>query len=108
MSTELRATLVDESSGTGSQDYTLTQIHKVRGHVVRIRIRRDSYQQQSWAVAEVLAAGLTWTELASAHPSTWFDLTPSPYAGKSQASALYHLASQLHARAALILAAHEG
>jgi hypothetical protein len=46
--------------------YELTRIHHADGHVLRVRVYRDSYVLQSSAVVEVLTPQRTWTTLATA------------------------------------------
>jgi hypothetical protein len=69
--------LIDESFGPICQGYELARVHRVGRHTVRIRVRRDFYQAQSFAVAEVLNAALTWTPLAGEPPATWHPWTPA-------------------------------
>ncbi|HEX8629367.1 MAG TPA: hypothetical protein VF755_14470 [Catenuloplanes sp.] len=45
-------------------NYDLTRVHHIDGHVLRVRIRRDSYGFQSYALVEVLTPARTWTVLA--------------------------------------------
>jgi hypothetical protein len=68
--------IVDDSFGIYNQGYELTRICHDSGHILRVRIRRDSHEPQSWAVVEVLNPALTWTGLATAPPSTWHEHTP--------------------------------
>lgn len=97
---------VDTSFASGRQDYRLTEIHHLGGHIVRIDIRRDVYQQQSWAQAEVLSQAKTWTLLAIEPASTWHDQAPSPHqTGAADQGHRYcqRLAGQLLDRARQIL-----
>lgn len=69
--------LVDESFGFTRQGcYDLTQVHHHGGRTLQVRIRRDSYAHQSSAYVAVLTPELTWTEVASIHPSAWHAATP--------------------------------
>jgi len=69
--------LAHESFGFTMQGcYDLTRVHHHGGHTLRIRIVRDYYAHQSRAHADVLTPALTWTEVASIHPSAWHGDTP--------------------------------
>ncbi|GEM_PF-7112854 len=58
--------LVDETfDPSGSGCYELTRVHHTDGHILRVRVRRDAYAQQSHTVAEVLTEAKTWTVLAT-------------------------------------------
>ncbi|RLK24713.1 hypothetical protein DER29_2644 [Micromonospora sp. M71_S20] len=70
-------TVVDRSFGAHSAGYDLSEIRRTDdGHRLRVRIRRDSYQRQSYALVEVLTPGLTWTNLADEPASAWHPATP--------------------------------
>lgn len=43
--------------------------------IIRLRIHRDPYQEQSYAVAEVLADDRTWSTVATLHPAGWHPAT---------------------------------
>lgn len=70
--------LLDETAFTEASCYRLTQTHDLDGHVVRVRVHRDFYLHQSWAVADVLTPALTWTELATAPAQDWHPDTHTP------------------------------
>jgi hypothetical protein len=93
-------TLVEESFGLTSQGYQLTQAHRVGGHAIRVRVRRDFYQARSFALAEVLNHALTWTPLASQPPAAWHQGTP---ARSAAAAPLTPIAAALLDRARAIL-----
>jgi hypothetical protein len=102
--TDTRFTLTDHG-------YDLTRICKLdSGHTVRVRVRRNFYKQQSYAVAEVLSTELTWTNLLSESPESWYPnsphVTPAFTRDRGKAEALLNrLATDLFARAAAVLAA---
>jgi hypothetical protein len=75
----VKPALIDASFEIGSQDRQLVHVYKDdRNNKIRVRIRRDSYPKQSWALAEVLTPGLTWTGLVSEPVDTWHDRTNLP------------------------------
>ena len=94
---------VDDSFAPERDGYTLTRIHHLHGHVIRIRIRRNCQSAESWAVADVLTPGLTWTQLAASPPATWHHKTP---AESVTPAALNPIATALLTRALTILTAH--
>lgn len=68
--------IVDETFHQSSPGcYELARIHHHDGHVLRVRICRDSYRAQSSAVVEVLTPQYTWTALATTPAPTWHDRT---------------------------------
>lgn len=97
---------VDTSFALGRQDYRLTEIHHLDGHIIRIDILRDTYQQQSFAHVEVLSQAKTWTLLVTEPASTWHDQAPSPHEAKAAGQGhayCQRLAGQLLDRARQIL-----
>lgn len=97
---------VDTSFALGRQDYRLTEIHHLGGHIIRIDILRDTYQQQSFAHVEVLSTAKTWTLLATEPASAWHDQAPSPCAASATDQGrrfCQRLAGQLLDRARQIL-----
>lgn len=97
--------LVDQATGVTGQGYTLTRVHRIGTDTVRVRVERDSYTRQSFAVAEALSALLTWTELAADPPGNWHHTTPrSAGNGVEVVGALGEIAGALLRRAAAILA----
>ena len=69
--------IVDESFDPRPEgDYTLTRIHHIDGHVLRVQVRRNSHLEQSYGVVEVLTPDLTWTVIAEAPPAGWHHATP--------------------------------
>lgn len=67
---------IDETTDIATHYYRLTQTQQLDGHTVRVRVHRDFYQDQSWAVADVLTPALTWTEIATAPANDWHPSTP--------------------------------
>ncbi|MFE0025475.1 hypothetical protein [Amycolatopsis sp. NPDC059021] len=95
---------LDESATCDQHRYTYTRVVRIGDHRVRVHVRRDNYLMQSHAVAEVLAATMTWTHLAAADAVTWFDATALP--GREPvhcATELGPIADTLIQRAAAIL-----
>jgi hypothetical protein len=69
--------IIDETFHQSRQGcYQLTRVHHVDGHVLRIRVSRDSYDFQSSAVVEVLTPQRTWTVLATTPSTEWHESTP--------------------------------
>ncbi len=93
--------LVDETfDPSGSGCYELTRVHHADGHILRVRVRRDAYAQQSHAVAEVLTDAKTWTVLATSPQAAWYPGTP--YTSRT-AQPLVPIADGLLTRARAIL-----
>lgn len=56
----------------------LTRVYRSKsGKSVRVRIKRDFYQHQSYANVSLLTDNGSWTELIGFSPSTWQDNTKS-------------------------------
>lgn len=69
--------VLDDNFFLYHQGYQLQRVYcDSAGRSIRVRIKRDSYKQQSSAVAEVLTPALTWTTLAEEAPATWHDRSP--------------------------------
>lgn len=117
-SLKLELFLIDETfDPTVNNSYKYTAIFesvikqhgRTKVHKVRVRIRRDSYAMQSYALAEVLTPGLTWTDLltASTDEGDWYELLPysvsSPAAYRSAREGMETLARELAGRAQAIL-----
>jgi hypothetical protein len=79
--------LIDETACTEAGSYRLTQTHHLAGHTVRVRVHRDFYPQQSWAVADVLTPALAWTELATSPAQEWQPATYTPRTTATAAAA---------------------
>lgn len=97
--------LLDEDIEFGRQSYGLTRVVKVGPNVVRVRVKRDSYEFQSYAVVELLSETREWTELAQSSAASWHRTT-SPGRSASQVDPrdqLGDLADRLVSRAATIL-----
>lgn len=107
--------IVDETFGLGRQDYTLTRIYSVPQHpgngaptyLVRVTVKWDSYEQQSYARAEAFSAPqMAWTTLVTAPTSDWYRAAPSFYAPvKPGPGALAPVAEDLIRRATTVLGA---
>lgn len=94
----------EQSSGTRN-GYHYARIIEFNGRVVRAFVKRDSYIQQSYAVAEVLNDQMKWTNLTAEAPDDWWPGTPLPYDNDVDAAAvLGSVAERLLNRAATILA----
>ncbi|NUT94098.1 MAG: hypothetical protein HOY78_18955 [Saccharothrix sp.] len=65
--------LVHETLGSdpGSHRYTLDHFYRRGQHTFRVRAQRDSYERQSFVVAEVLTAALEWSKVVDNDPSHW-------------------------------------
>lgn len=104
--------LLDNAFSLYHQGYQLTRVCKLdSGHKVRARVRRDSYKQQSYAVAEALTPALTWTELVAELPDQWFATSPyvttghpNPATAAKAEALLDQVATRLLDRAAAVLA----
>jgi hypothetical protein len=93
--------LVDETFHTSRYGcYELTRAYHVDGHVLRVRVYRDFYARQSYAVAEILTPQHTWTVVATAPGTQWHHTTPSI---TPDASPLTPVADDLLRRASRIL-----
>jgi hypothetical protein len=69
-------TLIDESRDTGTQDYRLVRVYRfATGDVVRVTVRRDFYERQSYARAEVLNVDRKWTDLIYKPTKVWYPHT---------------------------------
>ncbi|MEU5554270.1 hypothetical protein ABZ738_31315 [Micromonospora sp. NPDC047793] len=95
-----RTAPVDRVFGERRQGYDLTEIRRVDGKVLRVRIYRDFYPHQSHALVEVLTPAMTWTELTTEPASAWHSATPSR---STSPAPLDHLAERLFQRADAIL-----
>ena len=93
--------IADETFHSSRQGcYELTRVYHVDGHVLRVRVHRDSYGFQSHAVAEVLTPHRTWTVVATAPWTEWHKATPLYTA---DATPLTPIADRLIERARRIL-----
>ncbi len=96
--------IVDETfDPSRSGCYELTRVHHADGHILRVRVRRDAYPQQSSAVVEVLTSAKTWTVLTATPPAAWHAGTPYDAA---TGAPLHPIAERLLVRARAILALH--
>jgi hypothetical protein len=83
-------------------NYDLTRVHHTDGHVLRVRIHRDFYGFQSYALVEVFTPGLTWTVLAKTPWTDWHEASPMQ---ATDATPLTPIADRLIERARRILTA---
>lgn len=106
--------IVDNDFAIYRQGYELARICKLdSGHTIRARVRRDTYREQSHAVAEVLTPAMTWTPLVTKSADAWqpdspylTSTTPPNPAKRQQAEALLdQVAAALLERAATVLEA---
>ncbi|MBX7269570.1 hypothetical protein KIF24_28550 [Micromonospora sp. Llam7] len=95
-----RTAPVDRVFGERPQGYNLTEIRRVDGKLLRVRIYRDFYPHQSHALVEVLTPAMTWTELTTEPASAWHSATPSR---STSPAPLDNLAERLFQRAEAIL-----
>ncbi|MGF7234400.1 MAG: hypothetical protein ACQSGP_05505, partial [Frankia sp.] len=82
---------------------SLTRVYRIGDDTVRVRIFRDHYPDQSYALADVLRPNREWTNLATNPPSGWHHTTRPAH--PNDTTAFSGLADRLAARAATILAA---
>lgn len=77
--------LIEQTSdGTkDTQSQGITRIYSHGPDLVRVRIVRDFYQNQSYAVAEVMSSDRKWTELTHAPREQWWEYTRNPECGLS-------------------------
>lgn len=93
--------MVDESIDRYDEGcYTLTRIHHVDGHIIRVRIRDDNLPYQALAVAEVLSTSRTWTVLLDEPRTSWY---PAPRDFVGDTTALVAVADRLITRARTVL-----
>jgi hypothetical protein len=72
--------VVDRHVGYTDQGYRIDLVARDdTGCKVRIRVLHSIIPRQSYAVAEVLAADFTWTELATESPSNWYEGIPNRF-----------------------------
>jgi len=75
----------------------ITRIYAHGTDLVRVRVHRDFYKDQSYAVAEVMSSDRKWTDLTHAPREQWWEYTRNPQCG------LAVVADDLAKRAAKIL-----
>lgn len=110
----MTAQIVDNDFALYSQGYQLARVCRLdSGHTVRLRVKRDSYKQQSHAVAEVLNGDLKWTDLVSESAESWWPgsphltsvFKPDEHKNRKGEALLGEIADRLLARATAVLAA---
>jgi len=103
MTTSFPAVTVDEDFGVHRDScYTCTRIVHLGPYTVQARVKRGFLAEDSWAVAEILSADLTWTVLVHSHSDHWFEHTAEPYGVDAKAE-LNAIADDLIRRAAAII-----
>lgn len=103
MTTAFTATTVDEDFGVNrGSSYTYTRTVHLGPHTVQVRVKRSLLPDDSWAVAEILSADLTWTALAHSHSDHWFEHTDEPYGVNAKAE-LNEIADDLIGRVTAIM-----
>lgn len=92
--------VLDTTTGPGG----VSVIYRVdeANATVRVRIKRDHYAHQSFAVAEVLTSDRTWTNVLDEPTDHWHDSSGVPATSES---VLLMVAEQLAERAASVLVA---
>ncbi|KAA5825435.1 hypothetical protein F1721_32885 [Saccharopolyspora hirsuta] len=70
--------IVDSATYRTPNYYEFTETAHLDRYIIRARVRRDFYQQQSFARAHVLADDMTWTHLIDEDPHDWHPGTAPP------------------------------
>lgn len=99
-------TELDQSAGATPTHYHYTRVVRIAGHTVQAHVERNSYLDQSFAIAEALNDRTTWTSLTAEAPAAWWHDTPPPKPDTPAAIILGPLVEQLLCRAATILVSH--
>ncbi|MEV6602759.1 hypothetical protein [Kutzneria sp. NPDC051319] len=94
----------DETAAVTTNGYRYDRVVETAGRIVRARVLRARYYNESLAVAEVLTEHLTWTRIADDDPVNWWHSTRTPSPRVDPAAVLGPVADQLLRRAATILA----
>jgi hypothetical protein len=107
---QANATLIDEMAAPSTHGYDLQRTYRssTEHHVytIQVKIHRDAYEMQSYAVATVLSADLNWEPVAAEAASRWFTTTTYYTTVTTTAEILTQLepiAARLLARAITIL-----
>lgn len=80
MTTSFPAVTIDEDFGVHrGSSYAYTRTVHLGPHTVRVRVKRGLDSDNSWAVAKILSADLTWTDLATTQGDRWYEHTAEPY-----------------------------
>ena len=78
--TAFAAETVDEDFGVNrGTSYSYIRTVHLGPYTVQVRVQRGLVREDSYAVAELLSADLTWTALAHSHGDRWFEHTNEPY-----------------------------
>lgn len=97
--------LLDTSLGQVGRDVVLSRVYRHGGDTVRIRVRLNSYADQSFATAYLLNGHKEWTEIAETPSATWHDAASRKDSVRdgTGAAALSKTADELAARVTKIL-----
>lgn len=71
----LLARLLDETSGQHELGYSLSRVHRLPAHTVRVHLHRDFHCERSAATVSLLTP-TGWTALLTDPPSRWHPTTP--------------------------------
>jgi len=100
-----RSVTVDEDFGVDrGSSYSYTRTVHLGPYTVQVRAKRGLVPRDSWAVAEIFNADLTWTALAHSHSERWFEPTKEPY-GVNAKDELSEVADDLIRRVTAIIPA---
>ncbi|GGN23826.1 hypothetical protein GCM10011609_76910 [Lentzea pudingi] len=103
MTTSFQPVTVDEDFDVNSgSSYSYTRTVHLGPYTVQMRVQRSIRPHDSWAVAEILSADLTWTALAHTHSDRWFEHTTEPY-GVNAKDELNEIADDLIRRVIAII-----
>ena len=79
MTAAFAAATVDEDFGVNrGSSYSYIRTVHLGPYTVQVRVQRGLVPEDSYAVAELLSADLTWTALAHSHGDRWFEHTNEP------------------------------
>lgn len=88
---------------TGRESASTYRFDDETGRTLQVVVHYDEDKQQSWAVAKVLSADLTWTTLATEHPAVWHHLVAQRHIEVDQVEAIGQVSNKLLERALAIL-----
>ena len=81
------ATLIDLSVRNANQSWVWQEIRKYDGHTLRANIRRNAYDDQSFANIEVFSPTAGWLVIAS-HPVSDFPCADVSYTQRDMSDAM--------------------
>lgn len=67
------------TSPVNRQTVDRTTLYERDGQRLRVRIRRDSIDSQSWAVVDLFTSERGWQQIADVHPASMASCRVSPY-----------------------------